>query len=471
MGRGMREVDLVEHDAVPGSSAPRPVRRRPPWPWLAGGALVLVATLVMLQTAVDARRSLAEDRPVRTVLAIPAPARALTALWKVDGAAQHSAEVGDVLVSLAAAEEGAAVVGIDPTTGARLWSVAVPVEGVAGADGGECAVVPGPAPASSRVACVTRRPEPTVPGPVRVAVVDVASRSLLGAWTSRAQAWGVMDDRVVTALPDDDGTTTAWTLTAHDLAGTEVWTTTTSRAPGTDPGSPVVDTSPLGQLAGGRGWLAVTEGSHAWVVGVDGTVLADREVRDGFVYASGSGATVFAEDVLTAEPQSTVLLDGAEVRAPGVPLAPRADDGSARDVELWASRDGGRVVARDATTGVELWHDTDAFPDSGTVAVQDGTVYVAAQDGVRARDAHRGTLLWTAPLPGATGVTVDGDLVLAVSANNLTALAIDPRTGRAVWKADVEDAVPAGAPQELPFLTTWRHLLSLGVGEDAWVIG
>ncbi|MBO9553012.1 PQQ-binding-like beta-propeller repeat protein [Cellulomonas sp.] len=318
---------------------------------------------------------------------------------------------------------------------------------------------------------MTRRPDPAVPGPVRVAVVDVASRTLVGSWTSQAQSWGVVDDRVVTALPEDDGTTTAWTLTAHDLTGTEVWTTTTSRATDAVNDGLTVDTAPLGQLAGGRGWLAVTVGDHAWVVGADGTVLADREVRSGFVYASRSGATVVAENVFTGQPQSTVLLDGAEVRAPGLPFASRADDGSAPDVELWASRDGDGLVARDASTGEELWHDAEAFPDSGTVAVQDGTVYVAHQDGVRARDAHRGTLLWRAPLPGATGVTVDGDLVLAVSANNLTALAVDPRTGRAVWKADVEDAVPADAPHDLPFLATWRHLLSLSVGDDAWVIG
>lgn len=146
----MREVDLVEHDEDRGSPAPRPVRRRPPWPWLAGGALVLVATLVMLQTAVDARRQLAEDRPVRTVLAIPAPVRALTALWKIDDAASYSAEVGDVLVGLAAGDGGLAVVGIDPATGARLWSVAVPTGDVPGARDGECAAVPGPDPIRPR---------------------------------------------------------------------------------------------------------------------------------------------------------------------------------------------------------------------------------------------------------------------------------------------------------------------------------
>jgi len=468
----MREVDLVEHDADPASAAaPWPVRRRPRWPWLAGGALALVATLVMLQTAVDARRQLDDDRGPRTVLAIPAPARALSALWKVDGAAHYSAEVGGILVGEAAGDGGPVVVGIDPTTGARLWSVAVPAGDVPGAGGGECAAVPGPDPTRSLVACVTHRPDPAVPGAVRVAVVDTTSRTLVGAWTSQAQTWGVVEDRLVTALPDDDSATTAWTLTAHDAAGAVVWTTTTSRAPHAATDGIDVDTAPLGQLTGGRGWLAVTDGGHAWVVGADGTMLADREVKGGFVYASRSGGPVFVENVFTADPQGTVLLDGAEVRAPGLPFASRADDGSAADVELWASRDGDGLVARDVSTRDELWHDADASPDPGTVAVQDGTVYVAVQDAVRARDARRGTLLWTAPLPGVTGVTVNGDLVLAVSANNYTALAIDQRSGRAVWKADVEDAVPADAPQELPFLATWRHLLYLGVGDDAWVIG
>ncbi|GIG22540.1 hypothetical protein Cch01nite_32640 [Cellulomonas chitinilytica] len=462
----MREVDLDELEAPAAHGpAPRPARRRLSWRWTVTAAVVVVATLVMLQTAVDARRQLAEDHQPRAVRTVPPPERALAVLWKLDGAAARAVRVGTELVGATVEDGVVEVVGIDPATGARTWTVSAPTPGGLDTDGAECA----PLGASGRAVCVGTSQVITTTRPSPVVVVDTTTWTLVGAWTSELRAWREVGDLVVTAAPEEDGSTVGWTLTAHDTSGAVVWTTRTSRAPVEAP-DVTSDANPLfGHLEGADEWVAIADRGHAWVVGADGTVLADQALPTGFVGATRSGALAVSEHDPDGSIRSSVRLGGGVVEIPGFAVAADPDDGSAPGVDLYGDNQGARssLVARDAGTGEKLWLDVDA----GAFAVHDGVVLVTGSDVVSAYDAVDGTRLWQTRLAGVYQLTLDGDVVVAVAPQNLTVVGLDLRTGRALWKGDARDADPTGGATDGLFLSTWQGLLSVGFGDDEWVIG
>jgi|GEM_PF-1601872 len=466
----MREVHLVEGEEpthATDAAGAGPGRGRLPWPWLVAGAACLLVALVSVQQAIGARDALA-DSPPSTVHPVPAPARTLAPLWRLDATADGATPVGSVAVGATVGDEGVTVVGIDPASGAHAWSVTAPSAG--DPDGVRCAPLDAPDGTPGRAVCVTahRSDEAPEPRPETVVVVDTATGALVGTWATDLQAWGRLGDRVVVAVPDDDDTTFGWTVAAHEATGAVTWTTSTSRAPlgGPDTGIPLGD-----ELVGTDAWVAVTDRGHAWVLRADGTVRDDRAIGTGWAAVTRSGGVSLSGHLGYDDAGSVLLLDDAAVPVPGWVVPVAQDDGSAPGVELYTV-DGGHgagLVARDGATGAELWRDADVW--AGDVVVRDGVVLVAGQDDVRAYDLADGTRRWTARLPGAAGLWLDGDVLLATAPANVTVLALDPRSGRALWKAAARHLLPDPGTGEQPSITPWAGELVATVGGESWVIG
>ncbi|MGY4643860.1 outer membrane protein assembly factor BamB family protein [Cellulomonas sp. URHB0016] len=462
----MHDVDLVETGAPDaGSPAARTDAGRPSWRRIAAAAVAVLVALLMVQAAVGARAQHAEEGP-RAVHPVPAPERSLSVRWRIAGAgaAAGPVRVGSTLVGVTPGDDGRAqVVGLDPATGAPLWQV--PVDAPFDADGAGCAELDGPDGTPTRAACVAGNHDS---GSARVVVVDLPSGAPVGTWPVLGAPWTTVDDLVVLAHGDSDGSAVGWTLTAYGATGATEWVTTTPRVPLPD-GSDGSLARPA-DLIGGDGWVALTDHGHGWVVRADGTVLADRELGQGWVDVTRHGVPALVTDGDTDGSRDTVLLDRAEVPLHGLPVATEPDDGSAPSVDLYALDLSGRgLVARDTRTGADLWTDRDVTV--GAAAVRDGALYTVGGDEVRAYDAADGTLRWHVRFAAATAVTVDDDQVLATSGPNLTVVALDRRTGRALWRSDVGDLARAGGSAGPPFLAPWHGLLRLDVGESSWVIG
>ncbi len=135
----------------------------------------------------------------------------------------------------------------------------------------------------------------------------------------------------------------------------------------------------------------------------------------------------------------------------------------------------GRLVAVDLETGEERWR----FQVPGVggsfrscPAIWEGLVLVGGQlsDTLRALDLRTGELRWARPGFGNlyTDLCVSGHLVLVGDPEGLFAL--DPATGKAVWRVAIPMAGSPAAWGELAIGLLWGELaaFSLASGEEVW---
>ncbi|WP_438267339.1 outer membrane protein assembly factor BamB family protein [Haladaptatus halobius] len=109
------------------------------------------------------------------------------------------------------------------------------------------------------------------------------------------------------------------------------------------------------------------------------------------------------------------------------------------------------MYALDATTGEERWSSTtDATPDDAStpnvtapVALADGTVLVATEDGLLAFDADDGSQRWTYDGDTRTVGTADGLVFVGENFDyNADVVALNPADGSEQWLFDTHRGTP-----------------------------
>jgi eukaryotic-like serine/threonine-protein kinase len=196
------------------------------------------------------------------------------------------------------------------------------------------------------------------------------------------------------------------------------------------------------------GWLKALQretGSVRWTVESAGQVrAAPAPFGDGFITGSTSGQVTSARvangavdwtvDVAGAVTRSTAIADGTVV----VPVEP------------------GSMVALDARSGHELWHTSIAQHGGvGTPTIDSGRVFTAsglggapaADRGIVAVDLETGTQLWrwASPTGDRTYTPAMRDRGAFVVSEAGFAVALDPTTGREMWRTDVTGPAEANA--------------------------
>jgi hypothetical protein len=345
--------------------------------------------------------------------------------------------------------------GTDPDTGAVLWSVPFSLD---------AALPPG---GRSEFPSVWVRCTPlstTDDGPRAVCAAEVSSAPSTGRATpllvldptrgtvlasptvAPGSLWSVAGSHLVVATPlADDGGGVRWVLTASDPTTADVvWRRTTPVVPQVHEvhvGGDVIRSE--AELTSDDGRVLLTDSGHAWLYGADGTARGDVTVAtDGWAELARSDTLVWAPWQTLAVPAAVLVTDdGTRVAVGERPARLAVDDGTAPGVVLLSDdvdgrrgRGGVTLVARDATTGDELWRTEGT---SGDPLLVDGTVFVARGADVLAQDARTGELRWRAGIGSApVYLGTDGTLVIVVTANQ-TLRGLDLADGRPARAADV----------------------------------
>ncbi len=203
-----------------------------------------------------------------------------------------------------------------------------------------------------------------------------------------------------------------------------------------------------------RGLLAALDtqtGEPVWESEMTGATMSDGTpaVANGKVYVGNETADrVIAYDAATGQQLwvATARLGGWQDGSPMV----------AGNRLLIGSNN--RLIARDATTGADLWTyqspDPSFIPQNATPAtpaVVDGTAYVGFPDGrVTALDVETGEVTWSVRLPGKpylggvlSAPAVSGDTVY-VGSNGGSVYALDRATGSEQWSYEIGTWVASG---------------------------
>jgi outer membrane protein assembly factor BamB len=471
----MAAVELVDAPgrAGGGAAGASTAARRRRWPWLAAGALVVVA-LVVAQAVVSARGRAADARLAAVPGAVALVARPLAIAWRPTrgeaGVLTSGVHARGATVGVLKARDGSrTVVALDDLSGAHRWTHAVSgpdplraqvVEGDLTGRTGSCRALPSgaPAPDVTAVACLVTDGVvswDTSDPPLTLRPADHADLLVLDATTGAVEveravrppdAFGVVGDLLVTADVDPDGRAT---LTAADLTtGAARWTWTTPDRLGADAsgGDVLFRVAPLGSavaLSGPDGAVTVLTHGGALAHGPAGRGAWD-------VAATGDGAVLPTGDA--SHLTSLLVRPGHPDRAlPGRAVDARVDDGSLRDVQLTTQP---TLRGWDPGTGARRW---DAHVATyRTAVVLDGRVYVQTFDGVAAVDGGTGRVLWRHRAPRGTSLdapTSDGRVLLVVQTptapgtdSSLGAYRLDD--GVPLWSAPLPDGVfrvsPAG---------------------------
>lgn len=114
-----------------------------------------------------------------------------------------------------------------------------------------------------------------------------------------------------------------------------------------------------------------------------------------------------------------------------------------RGQPIWGVPQGDRVVALDAKTGAQRWAFTTAGEDMPSPVYYDGELIFANGDRhAYALDAATGARRWSADIGGistmASAMIADGAAIVTACADGIrssSAIALDPATGRAIWRS------------------------------------
>jgi outer membrane protein assembly factor BamB len=117
-----------------------------------------------------------------------------------------------------------------------------------------------------------------------------------------------------------------------------------------------------------------------------------------------------------------------ELRSPALAVGPEA---------VYVARGGSELVALDGETGSARWSLDAVGEPIASLAVDDGRLFVRAEDRLAALTSD-GETVWTVQDGvGSTGIAVDGDRVYAVAGGTLSALGAE--TGETLWTAGHEE--------------------------------
>ncbi|MFQ5974195.1 MAG: PQQ-binding-like beta-propeller repeat protein, partial [Alphaproteobacteria bacterium] len=167
----------------------------------------------------------------------------------------------------------------------------------------------------------------------------------------------------------------------------------------------------------------------------DAPILSGPVVADGRVYAMDADAVVTAHDASNGRRLWRTELEKSEERdgswGGGVAL-----DGG----RLYAATGFAQVVALDAMTGEVVWRTSVSGPVRAAPTVFNGRIFAISRDNqLHALDAEDGELLWTdtgivesASLLGGVSPAVDGDIVVAPYSSG-EVVALRAENGRQLW--------------------------------------
>lgn len=178
--------------------------------------------------------------------------------------------------------------------------------------------------------------------------------------------------------------------------------------------------------------------------GSDGTERWRRELAittspsavDRTVYlgeSTESGAQLRALAVSDGTDHWTASLDATQIRG-----APAVVDDIVYATATTAGNDAGVVVARDSADGSAVWSHAVETGITAAPAVQNGTVYVQADDGrLLTFDAASGDPGWSVRLgeKGATAPALTGDRLVGLVENTLVGIELD--SGERAWETDI----------------------------------
>ena len=161
-----------------------------------------------------------------------------------------------------------------------------------------------------------------------------------------------------------------------------------------------------------------------WTFPANLPIYASPVVANGTAYVASYG-DLFSVDVNTGEflwgfwPYGSI--DASPVVANGVVYV--GSDGSPYN-----------LFALNARTGDVLWQAKTSSPVSkdGAIALANGVLYIAADNGVEARDANTGALLWQQSLLTSSGLAV-ADGMVYVSTESYSVCGLDAGTGKVLW--------------------------------------
>jgi outer membrane protein assembly factor BamB len=377
----------------------------------------------------------------------------LRELWRTEDLFLNGFDrVGGLLVGSGYRSGGAVdAVGLDPATGAEVWTTPLSPDGRE--TGGAQCVTPDPAAgradAAVTVCVVVDETGPTddaaltgamQPSVSRFVVLDSATGRVLSEEpTAPGTSLAVLGADVVFGSLDDAG---RLQVRRTDARGERVrWEFTSPE--------------PLGASDYGRwAWvdvvdgLVVAGGEAGWVLSAEGRPLHSWEPPPhggGWVDLVGHGLLVQQS---RGDPSTWEVVDvrtSASFEIDGHPAFTPVDDGSAGDILLTQAPAGG-LAAYDVTDGRRRWSAPESRADGGAQLIVDGRVVQAQYDGIGALDATTGAPLWTTPLipvPQFTLVT-DGQLVLCVAVRDapdqvLAAYGLDD--GRLRWEVDLPEGL------------------------------
>lgn len=429
------------------------IRRRAPW--LAVAVVVAVLALVGAQTLFDvrARDRLAYLASVPGVLQ-PLPEHVST-LWGWTPADAVTLVADDTAgrwtIGTRYRQGAVELRGIDPDTGAHLWSTPFPIDDALPPEARgtfpsvwvRCATLP-----AARAVCGADLAGPGQVVGTPLMVLDpndgsVISRRILPAGT----LWAASDGLVVVARPvADDSTHTHWDVRATDPGtGARVWSDSTPSVAASEPlriGSTTIDSETT--LSADADRVLLAGDGHAWLWSPDGEPLTPHSVGPkGWTELGRSDTLAWTPFQSLAHPAGVLVTDrGKHVAVDGSQADLAVDDGSARNVVLLRNGQGGSVVvARDATTGRELWR---AEGTTGPLMVLDGAVVTAGSTSVVSRDARSGDERWRAHVD-ATPVYLGADpLHVVVLTDDLQLRTLDLVDGRTAGTADVRSLLGGG---------------------------
>jgi outer membrane protein assembly factor BamB len=183
------------------------------------------------------------------------------------------------------------------------------------------------------------------------------------------------------------------------------------------------------------------EGKQQWRSQVSSEVLSVPRAMGNLVIARSGDGRIFGLDAANGERKW-------EYQASLPPLLLRAESGVTplRDLVL-AGLPGGKLVALNPTTGLQVWDAVVAQPKGANelervtdiaaapVVTDEQACAVAFQGRVACYDAAKGTLQWSRDGSSAAGLAVDA-LSVYMTGDNGVVTAYDKASGATLWKQD-----------------------------------
>lgn len=216
---------------------------------------------------------------------------------------------------------------------------------------------------------------------------------------------------------------------------------------------------------------SATTGIVASVAGCIGTFGAPGGDADENPTESTDSWTQFRADATRAGATSASAPEtGGHIRwwsdTIGMSTAPVIEDGT---VYFGSGLRNQSVFAFDQHTGERDWQAPVGDDIERSLAVRDGTVYVAAES-VYALDAETGEEYWREPVDTTRGLAVDGETVYSASAGGGPVLALDTESGEERWRREIHSLTPPAVADHRVFVVGNDNVVAIDAesGDTDW---